>query len=193
MRTFSFLSGLAIVIILGSAPLPFSSLPTQAVELQDGKTYFLLPPSLVNATTTENRVADSNASYFFTISIPEGAGEPLQRVEITQRDGSIASRLVQFEAENSRAFLGTRRDRGDQLQLGETRYDRETQTLSVAFESPVPPNSTVTLELRPKRNPLRDGIYLFGVTAYPSGADPYGQFLGYGRLQFDGSDSPFPF
>jgi Protein of unknown function (DUF2808) len=166
MRIPSYLSGLAVAITLGSIPLLAFLLPTQAVELRDGKTYFLRPPSLVNAATTENRVSDSNASYFFTLYVPEGAGEPLQRIEITQRDGSIASRLVQFEAENSRAFLGTRRDRGEPLQLGETRYDRDSQTISVAFKSPIPPNSTVTLELRPERNPLRDGIiWCYGLSS----------------------------
>jgi hypothetical protein len=165
--------------------------PSQAVLLR-GQVYFDRPPSLLTATTSERRVADSNASYYFTLNVPEDAGEPLQRVEIAQRDGSIRSRLVQFEADNTRAFVGTKRDRGDDLQLGETRYDRDSQTLTVIFDPPVPPNTTVTLELQPDRNPLRDGIYLFGVTAFPAGTDTYGQFLGYGRLHFDGN-TPFPF
>jgi hypothetical protein len=193
MHTLSRFS-LAIAAISGSILLHSAlSTPSQAVRLRDGRVYFVSPPALVSAATTEERVSDSSASYYFTISIPEGAGEPLGRVEIAQRDGSIRSRLVQFEAENSRAFVGSRRDRGDDLPLGETRYDRDSQTLSITFDPPVSPNTIVTLELQPERNPLRDGIYLFGVTAYPAGADGYGQFLGYGRLQFNGSDRPFPF
>jgi Protein of unknown function (DUF2808) len=167
--------------------------PSQAVRLRDGKVYFVRPPSLISATTTERRVSDSSASYYFTLNVPEDAGEPLGRVEIAQRDGSVRSRLVQFKAEDTRAFVGTQRDRDNEVQLGENIYDRETQTLSIVFDPPVPPNTTVTLELEPERNPRRDGIYLFGVTAYPAGADSSGQFLGYGRLQFDANDSPFPF
>jgi Protein of unknown function (DUF2808) len=190
---FSFWLGLTIATALSTSILyGFHSVPSSAVRLQDGKVYFVRPPSLVSAATTENRVSDSTASYFFTLTIPEDAGEPLGRVEIAQRDGSIRSRLIQFEAENSRAFIGTRRDRGEEITLGETRYDRQTQTLSIAFDPPVLPNTTITLELEPERNPRRDGIYLLGVTAYPAGAESYGQFLGYGRLQFDGSDTPFP-
>lgn len=184
---------LAIATTFGGILLyPSFSTPSQAVQLQDGKVYFVHPPSLVSAATTERRTSDSSASYFFTLSVPEDAGEPLQQVEIAQRDGSTQARLVQFDAEDSRAFVGTRRDRGDDLNLGKNNYNRDSQTLSVVFDPPVPPGTTVTLELQPKRNPRRDGIYLFGVTAYPAGADAHGQFLGYGRLQFDSSDhSPF--
>lgn len=193
MRFTSWL-GLAIAVTIGGTLLHnFSPLPVQAVQLRDGKVYFVNPPSLVSAATTERRTSDSSASYYFTLSIPSDAGEPLQQVDIAQRDGSTRSRLVQFDAADSRAFVGTRRDRSDDLTLGENRFDRDTQTLSIVFDPPVPPGTTVTLQLQPKRNPLQDGIYLFGVTAYPLGADAYGQFLGYGRLQFDGSDRSFPF
>lgn len=180
---------LAIATTFGGILLHNSfTVPSQAVQLRDGKVYFVHPPSLVSAATTERQTSSSSASYFFTLTIPEDAGEPLQQVEIAQRDGSTQSRLVQFDAEDSRAFIGTRRDRGDDLTLGENQFNRDAQTLSIVFDPPVPPGTTVTLRLQPKRNPRQDGIYLFGVTAYPPGADPYGQFLGYGRLQFDGSD-----
>lgn len=169
------------------------TLSSQAVQLRDGKVYFVHPPSLVSAATTERRASASGASYYFTLTIPADAGEPLQRVEIAQRDGSTQARLVQFDAEETRAFMGTRRDRGDELDLGENNFNRETQTLSIVFDPPVSPGATVTLELQPRRNPRRDGIYLFGVTAYPAGTEAHGQFLGYGRLQFDGSDRFFPF
>ena len=186
--------GLAIAAASSSVLLQSSLiLSSQAVQLRDGKVYFVHPPSLVSAATTERQTSSSGASYYFTLSVPEDAGEPLQQVEIAQRDGSTQARLIQFDAEASRAFIGTRRDRGDELNLGENRFDRDAQTLSIVFDPPVPPGTTVTLELQPKRNPRRDGIYLFGVTAYPSGTDAYGQFLGYGRLQFDGSDRSFPF
>jgi len=186
--------GLAIVAASSSVLLQSSlTLSSQAVQLRDGKVYFVHPPSLISAATTERQTSSSGASYYFTLSVPEDAGEPLQQVEIAQRDGSTQARLIQFDAEASRAFIGTRRDRGDELNLGENRFDRDAQTLSIVFDPPVPPGTTVTLELQPKRNPRRDGIYLFGVTAYPSGSDAYGQFLGYGRLQFDGSDRGFPF
>ncbi len=186
--------GLAIALTFGGIPLHSSfAMPSQAVQLRDGKVYFVHPPSLVSAATTERQAFASSASYYFVLSIPADAGEPLQQVDIAQRDGSIRSRLVQYDSEASQAFTGTRRDRGDDLNVGENRFNRDTQTLSVIFDPPVPPGTTVTLILHPKRNPRQDGTYLFGVTAYPPGTDAYGQFLGYGRLQFDSSDSSSPF
>ena len=184
---------LAIAVTFGGVLLYGFVVPSQAVQLRDGKVYFEHPPSLVSAATTERRTSDSSAHYYFTLNIPADAGEPLQQVDIAQRDGSIRSRLVQYDAGDSQAFIGTRRDRGDDLTLGENYFDRDTQTLSVVFDPPVPPGTTVTLILHPKRNPRRDGTYLFGVTAYPPGVNAYGQFLGYGRLQFDGSNGFSPF
>jgi len=34
------------------------------------------------------------------------------------------------------------------------------------------------------RNPCYGGAYLFGLTAFPQGEVPHGQFLGYGRIHF---------
>lgn len=151
--------------------------------------FFLSLPRLVDAETTFNRVAYSNATYFFTVELPEDAGSPLQQVQISQRDGSSRVRRVQYELEATQAFLGTPDDRGEALNLSETRFDRDSQTLTVRFDPPVPPGATVTLRLRPERNPLIGGVYLFGVTAYPSGTAERGQFLGYGRLHFYDTDS----
>jgi hypothetical protein len=161
-----------------------------AVQLQDGRTYFTSPPQLQNFVTTERRTL-ANASYYLTLTLPENAGEPLQKVTITQKDGSTRSRQVRFE--NSQAFEGTRRDRGADLPVAATNFDVDTQTVEVVFDPPVTPGKTVTIELEPDRNPRRDGVYLFGVTAFPPGDSAYGQFLGYGRLHFDGGDNVLPF
>lgn len=152
--------------------------------------FFLSPPRLVDAETTFNRVADSNATYFFILELPENAGSPLQQLQITQRDGSSRVRRVQYEVEDTQAFLGTPDDQGNALNLSETRFDRESQTFTVTFDPPVPPGTTLTLRLHPERNPRLGGVYLFGVTAYPAGANR-GQFLGYGRLHFYDNSVPF--
>jgi hypothetical protein len=170
---------LSIATLTPSAP---------AVQLQDGKTYFVSPPQLQDFVTTERRILAS-ASYFLTLTLPEDAGEPLQKVTITQKDGSTRSRQIRIE--NSQAFEGTRRDRGADLPIQATNFDAETQTVEVVFDPPVTPGRTVTIELEPDRNPRRDGIYLFGITAFPPG-DSEGQFLGYGRLHFDGSGNFLP-
>ena len=70
--------------------------------------------------------------------------------------------------------------------------DEDQQSVTLTFDPPVAPGNTVTIALEPERNPRRSGVYLFGVTAYPSGEKTYGQFLGYGRLHFyDRGGDPF--
>ncbi|PPS40193.1 DUF2808 domain-containing protein [Chroococcidiopsis sp. TS-821] len=162
----------------------------QAVQLSDGTVYFVQPPSLVSATTTVNSVSAWGATYYFTINIPKNADEPLQRVTIKQRDGS---NHVRFRLDDSRAFEGTRDRRGTQLTLGEVTRDRDTRTVTMTFDPPVAPGRTITIGLRPVRNPLFSGVYLFGVTAFPPGEKAHGQFLGFGRFHFYGNNRPLLF
>jgi Protein of unknown function (DUF2808) len=179
--------GLAVGIGLGAIAMLPNQLG-QAVQLR-GESFFEHPPTLLNASTTERQTATSRAIHYFTLSVPADAGEPLQRVTIAQKDGNSVTQRVQYEADATRAYIGTRHDRQSELTLGETTFDRKTKTISVSFNPPVPAGQTVTIGLRPVRNPLEDGIYLFGVTAYPAGDNAHGQFLGYGRLDFDKADS----
>ncbi len=155
----------------------------QAVHLVDGTVYFTYPPELIAATTTFKEVYVWGATYYFTLSLPENAGEPLQRVTITQKEGTED---IRFDLKDSRAFIGTARDKGPRLTLGGVTRERKTSTISVTFDPPVPPGKTVTIGLRPERNPRFSGVYLFGVTAFPAGEKSHGQFLGFGRLQFYG-------
>jgi hypothetical protein len=118
------------------------------------------------------------------------AGEPLQRVTINQRQGVDD---IRFDLEDTRAFEGTPRNKGEKLTLKEVRKDADTQTISVTFDPPIQPGKTFTIGLRPVRNPWSSGAYIFGVTAFPVGEKPYGLYLGVGRLQFYDNDRDFPF
>lgn len=179
---------LAIAGFLGAIALH----PLQAVELSDGTIHFVRPPSLLDSTTTTNTVL-ARSTYYFTIAVPETAGEPLERIQVDQQNGENFTRRVEFETDESEAFIGTFRDRGTEIPIRETQYDPETQSVAVVFAEPVPPGTVVTIALRPERNPRQDGVYLFGVTAFPPGERGQGQFLGYGRFHFYRSDSPFLF
>ena len=155
----------------------------QAVQLRDGTVYFVQPPDLVEATTTFKDVNVWGATYYFTINVPQNAGEPLQRVTITQRSGTGN---IRYDLDDTRAFVGTRSHKGAQLTLGEVIRERETRTVFVNFDPPVTPGQTVTIGLRPVQNPRYSGVYLFGVTAFPPGEKSHGQFLGFGRFHFYG-------
>lgn len=154
---------------------------TQAVQLRDGTVYFTQPPELVTATSTFKDVNVWGATYYFTLNLPQNAGEPLQRLTINQHEGTSD---IRFDLEDSRAFEGTRDRKGTRLTLGEVTRDKETQTVSLTFNPPVPPGKTITIGLRPVKNPMYSGVYLFGVTAFPQGQKSHGQFLGFGRLHF---------
>ena len=175
---------LALTAGIGGVSTPV----TQAVQLADGTTYFVQPPSLEQARTTYTNVNAPTATYYFTINVPESAGEPLQRVTIDQRQGTDR---VRFDLKDTRAFEGTSFKKGAKLSLGEVTRIPDTPTISVILDPPAPPGRTVTVALRPIRNPQFSGVYLFGVTAFPPGEKSHGQFLGFGRFQFYGNGRDF--
>ncbi len=169
--------GTSLAICVGAWAV--SNQPTQAVQLADGTVYFNHPPRLLDARTTEKGIRAMGAKYYFRLSLAADAGEPLQQVTIAQRE---APDEVRFSLEKTQAFAD--QDREARLPLGAVAEDEETQTISVIFDPPVQPGKSVTIRLRPRRNPDAAGVYLFGVTAFPQGEKAYGQFLGFGRLQF---------
>jgi len=179
------MAGLAAVVAVGALALP----QVNAVELADGSIAFVQPPSLAYSGTTQNQASASQVTYYFTVQVPDTAGEPLQRLSIAQQDGRTNLRRVRYDLEDTEAFVGTRRDRGEALPVSAT-YDDETQVLDVTFDPPVSPGTVVTLAVRPDRNPRADGVYLFGVTASPQGETVREQFLGYGRFHIYRNNSP---
>ncbi len=161
---------------------------SQAIQLQDGTVYFAEPPRLVKAATTYNEVYLWGATYYFTVSLPENAGEPLQKLTINQHEGVDH---IHFDLKNSFAFEGTRSHKEQKIELKNVVSDRKTRTVSLTFDPPVSPGQTITIGLKPWQNPTTSGVYLFGVTAFPRGEKSHGQFLGFGRLHFysHGNDS----
>ncbi|MBO9999427.1 MAG: DUF2808 domain-containing protein [Cyanobacteria bacterium SID2] len=181
--TSTFSSPLLPLLLLGSIVL---SPGVEAVQVADGTVYFDRPPTLVSASTTFDGVRDWNSTYFFTLDLPEDAGESLRQISIVQHERLDPN--LRYRLDDSYSFEGTRRNRGENIALGNVAHDEDTQTVTITFEPPVEPETTLTVALRPIRNPIFSGVYLFGVTAYPDGDRAYGQFLGFGRLHFYSSD-----
>jgi Protein of unknown function (DUF2808) len=168
----SLLAPLGILVTLRSAP---------AIQLADGTVYFASPPQLGAVSSTNSAVYAWVVTYYFTLTVPANAGEPLGKVTIAQTEGTDT---VRFSPKEITAVAGTSRRSAPALSLGEVKVDRPTRTVTVNFNPPVPPGKTVTIALVPERNPLYGGVYLFGVTAFPAGEKTHGQFLGFGRLHF---------
>lgn len=175
--------GTTLAVTLGVGVL--ATQVAQAVKLGDGTVAFVQPPDLIDATSTFKSVNVWGATYYFTINVPEKAGEPLGKITIIQREGGDN---IRYDLDDSRAFEGTRSDRGERFQLGEVTRDRKTRTVVVNFNPPIQPGNTITIGLRPVRNPMSSGVYLFGVTAFPAGEKSRGQFIGFGRLHFYSND-----
>ena len=153
----------------------------QAVQLADGTVSFSHSPRLLSARTTFKRVRIPGAKYYFTLSIPEQETESLYKVIINQRQGSDA---IRFLVEETFAFEGTFNNRGKIL-VTETFSDSGSNTpLFVTFPQSVSPGTTITIGLKPRKNPRWSGVYLFGITAFPTGEKSRGLYLGVGRLHF---------
>ena len=164
----------------------------QAVELSDGRVHFENPPRLVDSSIRERSVSDNNVKYYFHLSVPSNAGEPLQRVDIVQEHGDLFTREINFEVDESMAYTGHRLRRGEELGIGGASFDDDTNTVTLTFDPPIPPGTDLTVRLNAARNPRRAGVYLLGVTAYPEGEIPRGQFLGFGRFHiFDNGSNVF--
>lgn len=178
---------LGVALLFSTVIWQVKSQQTKAVQLADGTVYFVQPPLLVKTTATFSNPGVPS-TYYFTLSLPENAGEPLQRVTFTQHEGIED---IKFDLKRSQAEAKTPSDSKQRLNLAEVTSNRETKTVSIAFDPPVPPGRTVKIGLRAASNPIRGGVYLFGVTAFPSGEKSYGQFLGFGRLQFSSPSGRF--
>jgi Protein of unknown function (DUF2808) len=151
-----------------------------AVTLRDGITYFEKPPRLTSSTTTRNGSYIWGASYYFTVEIPKKSGEPLAKLVIEQQGGSGKP---EFNVKDTEVFEGTQKKRGDRLTFKSIDIQDNPVSITAIFDPPIPPGKTITLRLYPVRNPQIGGIYLYGVTAFPAGEKPHGQFLGFGRIR----------
>jgi hypothetical protein len=173
-----------VAIALGST----IKLPAQGVQAPDGTVSFEAGLLLKDAHTTFNGVRVRQARYYFDLELPNDIGESLQKVVIQQRSGGDE---VKFEPEETEVYLGNHHDKAEPVQAIAT-IDEATEKITVELEQPIPPGNSVTIGLKPESNPDYGGVYLFGVTAYPTGEKARGMYLGAGRLHFDNkSDNHF--
>ncbi|QUS59744.1 DUF2808 domain-containing protein [Synechocystis sp. PCC 7339] len=152
-----------------------------AGELPGGVLFFSSPPQLMDSATTFNAVSIPAAKYYFTISLPEQAGEPLDRVVFQQQPNPDP---INFYPDQSFAFLGDRHHRGTQVALESVDWDRSTGKITVTFTQAIPPGEIVTIGLKPWKNPDVPGVYQFRVFALPPGENSQAMDLGVARFQF---------
>ncbi|NEP34360.1 MULTISPECIES: DUF2808 domain-containing protein [unclassified Moorena] len=165
-------------------PTTLYGLPAKTIEIGNGKTVFNRAPRLVRAATSFTRVRVPS-TYQFTLRLPEDAGESLQAVTITQNKTNIEK--VKFDPRKSRGFVGDTFAGGSSLTLANIGGSESSNSdqVTVVFDPPVAPGQTITVSVRAKENPEFSGSYLFGVTAFSTGENSPGLFLGSRRLFFD--------
>ncbi|PSF31305.1 hypothetical protein C7H19_22980 [Aphanothece hegewaldii CCALA 016] len=161
--------------------LSLLAIPAAAVQFPDGRSSFEKAPRLVDMITTQSSARVWIAKYYVTIDLPSNIGEPLQQVTIQQRQGFDN---IRYRINETVAFTGTPRRKGEAIAIKSATFDQEQNLVTVIFDPPVPPGQTVTIGIVPTHNPDNDGVYLFGITAFPAGEKPLGLYLGVGRLQF---------
>ncbi|MDG2989781.1 DUF2808 domain-containing protein [Candidatus Synechococcus calcipolaris G9] len=168
-------------LVLSSLSL---ALPAKAIEFPSGETAFASPPALVSAITPTNERGIWGPTYYFTLTVPETAGVPVQAVKISQ---GTNQETIHFIGHESRAFQGTRQAQGTSIPLMSIGGpDLDPQETLVVFEQPIMPGSTATIALKAQRNPEFSGTYVLGMTAIPVGDNGRPQFLGYQQISIYG-------
>ena len=174
-------------LLLGSStlillPTALTTSLARAVDLGNGRTFFDHPPALIQVTTTTINPF-SPSTYLFTISVPDNAGEPLKAVTIAQQPNV---ERIDFNVSESRAFKGRNIASGQSIALANIGGSEPSNSneVTIVFDKPVTPGSTVTIALAVTKNPVLGGIYQFGITAFSPGENSPGLYLGSGRLQF---------
>ncbi len=168
------------VLILGSIAF---AVPAKAVQFNNGETAFNSPPTLVSSETN-SLTSDGATTYYFTINVPENAGEHLKTLQIKQAENMDS---VEFFANESRAYFGGGLSGASTIALASIGGESPARgEATVVFAEPIAPGKTVTIALRARSNFSNghSGVYLFGLTAFPEGQSSRGQFLGFGRVHF---------
>lgn len=163
-------ASLALALLLPAA---------QALELR-GSTYFAKPPWKATLTSYATNVAEPLPRHYISVDLDPAAGASLAALTVLQIRG--ADQDFSYDPRRTRAFLGRPRREGAAVPV-QAAYEERNRRFTVRFPQPVPPGSTITVELRPWRNPQVADTYLFEVTALPAGPNPVASPVGVATLR----------
>ncbi len=174
-------SARAIRTWIAKAILPSSlvvlAMPAIAAPLTNGRFSFDRAPQLVQVNSNAAQTNGRNHTYELVITVPQDAGAPLQAIRISQPQTATP---VTFQPSATRVVAGNPGQDIPLVNVGGAQPNPGELTL--VLHHAVQPGETVRIQLTGDRNPSSSGIYLLGVTAYPTGENSPGLFLGYGRV-----------
>jgi Protein of unknown function (DUF2808) len=127
-----------------------------------------------------SQVAIANQKAYFTVTIPENAGEGLAKLSFSDRDQE-GTRLP-FNLEKTEVLLGARAS-GRAINNGVAWVD-ETGVVWVSFNPVLPPGTTFTVVLEMAEN-APPGLRNYGIAAYPEAENSVPAFVGDGSLTFE--------
>jgi hypothetical protein len=165
------------LILTTVTTLIFNYNSTLAGQSPQGTIFFEKSPFLLDFMTTFDQVRQRGAKYYLTIEIPEDAIEPLGKVSLTQTSGG---ENINFNLAETFAFLGSRDNRGRPVEVT-AKLDNSTQErlmIVLTFPESIPAGNTLTIGLKPFRNPSLGGYYSFRVKTFPQGEKPLPLDLG---------------
>jgi hypothetical protein len=177
---FSSKAGLICLFVL--APIALGS--TQATaEMNQEQRGFDSPPQIVQSNVTVRSPLQSSI-YRLVITVPANAVESLQALTLRQR---VNQERLDFDRSGVRATLGNEFNEADQIPLARVGGEESTENeVIVAFDRPIQPGQTVTIEIPITHNPRNGGNYQLEVKAFPQGPDSDGLVLGTEALNFWG-------
>lgn len=142
---------------------------------------FTAPPRLIDAATTQDITSVRGATYYFSISLPENAGVPLKEIQFQQTHGGD---FLGYKISRTRAFEGTRKNRGAEIPLLLVEENRKTRRITVRLARPLSPGKTVTIAMRPVKTPSTSDVFQIRVTVLPPGESAQAFPLSSARLHF---------
>jgi hypothetical protein len=171
---------IAATLSLGLAS-PILLTPAQSARLPNNRVVFDQAPELVEVTALQS-TSGRGEQMQWVIYLPPNAGEPLEAIVVHSRDSQPS---ITFDPGATVAYVGQpNRPETTAVPLASVGGMMMTPNeVVVVFATPIQPGNQVTVLLTSKNSP-GPGTYEFGITAYPLGDNPVGQFLGYERLQF---------
>jgi hypothetical protein len=139
-------------------------------------------PRLTSSGSTY-QTPNTPSTYYFTILVPQDARDALKAVTIDQKSGP---EKITLAVDRSRAVLGSDLASGSPLALTPIggSEPQEANEVTVVFDKPIQLGRSVTLGVRVRANPNLDGIYSFGVTAFPDQERSPALYLGSATLDF---------
>jgi hypothetical protein len=122
-----------------------------------------------------SRMTTMNRAAYFTITVPQDAGENLAQLSFSD----LEQRSVPFDVEKAQVFVGERAN-GEAIAFEDVWID-ETGVIWLSFAPAIVPGTTFTVMLPIQQN-SPSGTHQYSVAAYPESDNSISAFTGDGTL-----------